>query len=716
MWVRARRSLPWLAALTLAAPALPCGPWFPNRILTGGDAVVLETPGVDFRVEVAAVAAEYAARASAAGPVNPAIGTVEQDLADVQAALEHVPLPAGEAERLLAAYRCLRGGGEDAAAAGVQLEGTSALPRELLLYGEGATAYHAGDLPAARARWRELLDLPAPQRRQRSVWAAYMLGRSQREETAPARQVDPYTSTPAEYVWKDAAEARSRFACARELAGEGFLDPLGLAHQSLGWEANLELTSGSAARAVELYVEQLEAGDVTVASSLRWAVAAALRSGHGLDRLVRDPGCRRVVTAALLASCQRWFAGDQSAAGATAASATWLTAVEAEGAAGVEGADRLAWLAYQVNDLGSCRRWLDRAGTRSLLTRWLHAKLLLHDGSVDEGTRALAALAGELPGPGGWGDLAAARSTVYPLLEVPSPWRGVVYYQEQWDEPAVEQWVLGELGSLELARGDYVGSLDALLRGGFWLDAAYVAERVLSTAELRRYVDERWPQACTPSGLPPFWETHPEQVCGDRGPLLRFLLARRLVREHRRDDATAYMPGNLQSPLAELSTGLAAGGRAEEAAGDRARALYGAATVLRDDGEYLAATELDPDWLGLYQCNFEMTATDTLRAGAGAEPLTRAGAQELALAARTRASPYQRFHYRYLAADLAWRAAGLLPDGGDELAGILCTAGSWLKSRDPEAAERFYRALVRRCPETELGRRAAGLRWFPPCE
>ena len=33
--------------------------------------------------------------------------------------------------------------------------------------------------------------------------------------------------------------------------------------------------------------------------------------------------------------------------------------------------------------------------------------------------------------------------------------------------------------------------------------------------------------------------------------------------------------------------------------------------------------------------------------------------------------------------------------------------------RDPEAADRFCKALVTRCPGTELGRQATQKRWFP---
>jgi branched-subunit amino acid transport protein len=40
-------------------------------------------------------------------------------------------------------------------------------------------------------------------------------------------------------------------------------------------------------------------------------------------------------------------------------------------------------------------------------------------------------------------------------------------------------------------------------------------------------------------------------------------------------------------------------------------------------------------------------------------------------------------------------------------------AGSWLKNRDPQAADVFYKALVRRCPKTDIGKEADRIRWFP---
>ena len=58
-------------------------------------------------------------------------------------------------------------------------------------------------------------------------------------------------------------------------------------------------------------------------------------------------------------------------------------------------------------------------------------------------------------------------------------------------------------------------------------------------------------------------------------------------------------------------------------------------------------------------------------------------------------------------------SARLMPDDSDETARVLWTAGSWLKYMDPETADIFYKALVRRNPHTILGAEADRKRWFP---
>ena len=68
---------------------------------------------------------------------------------------------------------------------------------------------------------------------------------------------------------------------------------------------------------------------------------------------------------------------------------------------------------------------------------------------------------------------------------------------------------------------------------------------------------------------------------------------------------------------------------------------------------------------------------------------------------------------RFPSAILAWEAAQLMPNNSDETARVLCLGGSWIKIHDPQAADVFYKALVRRCRKTAIGAEADRLRWFP---
>ena len=75
--------------------------------------------------------------------------------------------------------------------------------------------------------------------------------------------------------------------------------------------------------------------------------------------------------------------------------------------------------------------------------------------------------------------------------------------------------------------------------------------------------------------------------------------------------------------------------------------------------------------------------------------------------------PDKRFHYRYVASDLFWKAAALLPDNDEHTARMLFEGGTCLKDRDPESADKFYKALVRRCGNLSIGKQADRQRWFP---
>ena len=99
------------------------------------------------------------------------------------------------------------------------------------------------------------------------------------------------------------------------------------------------------------------------------------------------------------------------------------------------------------------------------------------------------------------------------------------------NETTARSEALAELGALKLQRREYTEALDALARAGFWEDAAYVGERVLSADELKSYVDIHWTANLNEE------QTNQNIDHGDGWPPIinlrnemRHLLARRLAR------------------------------------------------------------------------------------------------------------------------------------------------------------------------------------------
>jgi tetratricopeptide (TPR) repeat protein len=453
-----------------------------------------------------------------------------------------------------------------------------------------------------------------------------------------------------ELLGRDDAEAVACFRRTRLLLARCPADDKGLGAASIGWEGRAELNRGQLVRAANLYIEHYASGDPTAAASLRIVVGRMLATwdnGATLRAAARQPRLRDVVTLYLAAR-----GGPFLPAPPHASTVAWLQAVESLDVRGLERADLLAWAAYQAGDFTNAARWLDRARRQSAAAAWLRAKLLLRDGKLDEAAALLARAVHHFPRAQDWPRVSDAH-----FGDDRNVWTDT-------DPVASFDQARGELAALQLDRGDYRDALDLLLRAGYWTDAAHVAERVMRVEELIAFV---------------------EQVPDRR---LQHLLARRLGRMERHDEARRYLPEELRPKLGELTTALAA---------RDAVSLWRAAQIMRHHGMELIGTELAPDWHlhgGAYQYGFDY---------------------EKRLAPATPdVAPLIRFHYRYRAAELAWEAARLMPDNDIGTARVLCEAGTWLKNRDPQAADRFYKALVRRCGRTDIGREADQLRWFPP--
>lgn len=618
-----------------------CGPCFPATIIDREEAI-LAAPHAPFAVSLRRIpgpAAGFQSVAPAAGQ-SPVDQTFAAERADLAAA--------GATDALAAQYQHCRANHTDLP------PDCTGLPAEFADYHAAACALARGDAAAALRSWQDLLSRPAGDRKYKSTWAAFMLGRT---------VADP-------------AEARTYFQMTRQLARAGFPDTLGLAAASLGWEAKTWLDAKDPARAAELYLAQSTTGDDTAANSLRFVATRVLAGDNlTLNAFAADPRLREVITALVLAQREeemlpQFTEGEPNIR--TGATTRWLAALERAGVTDAPQSARLALAAYRAGQFTLTGRWLDLASPDDDLALWLRAKLALRDGNVDLATTHLSTLVRRNARPAG--SLGEFR-----------------FYREYEMGPvdtSVE--IRAELGALKLARRDYAEALDLLLQGRCWEDAAYVAERVLTADELKSFL-------ATQPAVP---------VNGN----LRHLLARRLVRLERLDEARAYFPAALLPDFERFRTLLLTGRDTAQPAAIRAAALMDAARLLKDEGMALRGAELEPDfaiWEGNFPVGLGLAQREKL------PPHLRATPDERARVGLETSGHNERFHYRYTAADLAWAAIELMPSESNVTARALVEAGGWLKARDPRAANRFYQALVRRCSQTPLGTDAARKHWFP---
>jgi hypothetical protein len=340
------------------------------------------------------------------------------------------------------------------------------------------------------------------------------------------------------------------------------------------------------------------------------------------------------------------------------------------------------------------QQWVEVADEQCPYVRWVRTKLLLRAGKQDQALELLQELKNAFPATEEWHEWGRRYGRIVP-----------------------SNMVQGEMGVLLLGRKDYVSALDAFARAGYREDAAYVAERVLTADELESYVlthaDDAGLTTARKERRGRYWPAPIEE--------LRYLLARRLARDRQFDRAQTFYPPRARlpasrrsgaqdtAPVRDLSDKFA---EALEAGRDKARSprvraehLFTAAQLAREYGMELLGTEHMPDW---HMWNGMFPFPDTLRLNS-----SWATDDEKRRAVEHLPTPNKRFHYRYYAADLMWECAGLLPDNDPMTARALWHGGTWLATRDPSSADRFYKALVRRCRKLPIGQEADRLRWFP---
>ncbi|HTD27928.1 MAG TPA: hypothetical protein VK660_00910, partial [Xanthomonadaceae bacterium] len=452
------------------------------------------------------------------------------------------------------------------------------------------------------------------------------------------------------------------------------------------------------------YAQQAARGSASGSGSLLFVARAILAHPAMLQRALDDPLTQRLLAAYYYTRTDE-FATDWPAAGSTVdpnaeasdhKSATsvdiegFLAAVQRHGLDHFEGADRLAAGAYRSGRYPLAAQLAAKSTTP--LAAWIRAKLALRAGNHEAAASEYALAAKGFPVDESWsGDDSFSGAVDSPLCRVET-----------------------ERGVFALSRGDYVEAMARMYAGAkdHWSDAAYVAERVLTLDELKDFVDKN---VSAVAKQPATKGAANDAAAAPEPPTrLRALLARRLLREGRDDDVLRYVD---DPAMRTEFTALLTARRAANAwkAIDRAAALFKQAQLIRADGMQLIGTELAPDyavWDGDYALEpFPLKPVDMV----AHDEHVRLGSSAVV--------PDLRYHYRYVAANLAEQAAGLVPERSQAYAAMMCDATGWMLDTDPKRAAAVYHRYLHNgawvrwgksfghdCPKPDF-RSAASLPW-----
>lgn len=436
--------------------------------------------------------------------------------------------------------------------------------------------------------------------------------------------------------------------------------------------------------AIALYAAQAGHGSDNAVQSMAALAAIVLRDDQRATELIDGPVSQRLLVAYALAH----MGGDASYDEVTGAPGPFkldpvlsalVQAIETRGVDHVAGADRLAALAYRNGQYEVARKLADNAS--GPLASWVRAKLALHKGDLAAAAAAYAEAAKAFPKEG---DPKASL------------------------QPSNTRLIVGEQGVLALARGEYVEAMSHLYSAAshpageldrpmdddysspysYRNDASYLADRVLTVDELKVFVDAHAPPSPMPAKDA---NENSDYVIAPLADNLRWLLARRLMRTGRYDDAQNYFPVSgdrrfgdvdLRAKAREYATALHDAGSAWTDI-DKAEALYAAAVIARENGMEILAFEQAPDYLdngGNYQGGSGHSISDLKQFF-----VTDGERQRFSESAAKRD---WRFHYRYIAADEAVSAADLLPPRSQAFVGVLCKAAQWMRAGPPDYNDR----------------------------
>jgi hypothetical protein len=556
----------------------------------------------------------------------------------------------------------------------------------------------------------ELLRLPAEERRALEAVVKYRRARLTMHLEDWAILSDP--------------EAKQRLAAIRadleSVPGhvrEGSLDPALISENIVSWLAYTHSMILPAGRLIRMGEADFAGATATylrmpmrdeanaVTSSFR--LAQKLCKDKAFGPSAQDPDLRRIITMYLAAGGSDNADTQLGPAEARSCSMAWLDALAAAGVGHEFDPARLGMIEYAAHRWKDCLRTIallpvddplrlllaSRCNLR--LTDDLKVSRRLLDSSTH--TEAMAGLNRlDLPG------------------KAPVKAEDLIVFIEFEDKSEVAARVIAELGMTALSQGEFQIALGLFVEAGFTSEAEYVAECLLTTAELEAFVAE---------GM----------KAGNFGGRLgrdhvRMLLASRLFREGRMEEGLEHVRRDIEPKARSYVLLHRLAERTDLAQRTRADAYWRAALIIREIGDEILGAPRGLHWNSYrrteQEWRYDYDFLPYLRVGLGdgnehAKRLVLLAPvpQEIRLTKAWLAGHVDKpvrseRDARYPTFDLAIKAARLLPDNDPAGGEILQYAGNLLKYREPKAAVPAYRMLALRFPRTTYGQHAVEKRWF----
>ena len=238
--------------------------------------------------------------------------------------------------------------------------------------------------------------------------------------------------------------------------------------------------------------------------------------------------------------------------------------------------------------------------------------------------------------------------------------------------------VHGELGLVSITNHDFLKAMHLFVKGGSGIDACLVAEQCLEIDALRQYVDQ-YPNAHS---------------------MLSNILSNRYFRQGEYELAYRYSTLPQKKLILKFKGLLEDGSNLELSGNQRGLAYYNAAKIVRYEGMDFAGTLFAPDF-AITQGHFSSIG------------IPDDWHKKFGFTGNLDMWKYsdKRFHYRYQASDLMYKAVELSDSRALKAMAAYC-GGMFVQSRDPKFANKYYKALVKsKCGV--LSDAADARRWFP---